>query len=118
MKQELDALWSKRVRQRDKKCALCSKGKKLAAHHWVHAKSRSNLYRWDLHNGITLCFTCHIHYVHGTASWAAISRLSDYMIRNEYITVEYLSEMVKDRPPVKITSSFFEAVRKELEGDF
>jgi hypothetical protein len=54
---KLDILWSKLVRQRDKKCMYCQSTEYLNAHHIF---SRSNLStRWDLANGICLCSGCH-----------------------------------------------------------
>ncbi len=57
LKDELDKLWSKCVRYRDKnKCQLC--GREGNNPHHIFTRSRLNT-RFDLDNGITLCCGCH-----------------------------------------------------------
>lgn len=54
----LDALWSKAIRRRDKKCQVCHATEHLQAHH-IFSRNNYGL-RWDLENGITLCAKCHL----------------------------------------------------------
>ena len=63
-KKELDKLFSLAVRERDhytcQKCGTINKHVQTA-----HIFSRSNLsVRWELLNGITLCYYCHINWCH------------------------------------------------------
>lgn len=51
--------WSRKVRERDKKCLLCDKKSNLDAHHIVPWEEDENL-RFDIQNGITYCRSCHI----------------------------------------------------------
>lgn len=61
-KKQLDILWSKAVRDRDKCCQKCGGTGGLQA---AHIFSRGNLTtRWDKTNGIALCYACHIHWAH------------------------------------------------------
>ena len=61
-KAELDTLWSIRIRDRDRNCQKCGGIGGLQA---AHIFSRGNLtMRWDLKNGIALCYACHIHWGH------------------------------------------------------
>lgn len=63
---KLDALWSKIVRLRAGNiCAMCGRYMrqdgtpwKMNAHHLI-PKGRSVFFRWNLENGICLCFRCH-----------------------------------------------------------
>lgn len=72
LRNRLDKEWSLYVRNRDKVCQKCgSTSKTLAAH---HAFGRRHLAtRWDVFNGISLCFACHINWAHrdpsGFSEW-------------------------------------------------
>lgn len=60
-KKKLDALWSKAVRTRDGfMCQRCYKTPKARGTHAHHIFRRNvNASRWDILNGITMCFGCH-----------------------------------------------------------
>lgn len=64
--------WSRAVRLRDGKCMRCGATENLAAHHWIVSRARSRRYRFDLRNGVSLCYGCHVHGVHVEASMAAV----------------------------------------------
>ena len=49
--------WSIDVRNRDKKCVICSSTKFLNAHHIIPRENKD--LRFDLNNGITLCVKHH-----------------------------------------------------------
>lgn len=66
IKKECDDLWSKVVRARAGKCELCGGGNKLDAHH-VHGRGLA--VRWDLANGIGLCYQCHRNGCHSPAAY-------------------------------------------------
>lgn len=54
---ELDRLWAKYIKKRDKKCQMCGSTTRLTAHHIItrgHYKTRYNPL-----NGICLCSKCH-----------------------------------------------------------
>jgi predicted restriction endonuclease len=130
IKKELDKLWSKRVRERDGKCALCGvKDKQLYAHHYIVNRARSVKYRHDVRNGVALCYACHRHKVHKTAAFEYAGAIADYAIRNEILTLEELKEIATDkhdnssfgvggkimRKDLGKDRGFLEAVRIELE---
>lgn len=50
--------WVKKVKQRDKECAICGSGTKLCAHH-INRWSDDPINRINIDNGITLCVNCH-----------------------------------------------------------
>lgn len=57
----LDGIWSTRIKLRDQHCLRCgTTEKKLEAAHIIGRTCRAT--RWDLNNGLTLCFTCHQNY--------------------------------------------------------
>ena len=59
---ELDALFSERIRQRDKKCFLCG-SEKIQTHHIFGRKNMS--VRWLPDNGIGICWPQHRNLAHG-----------------------------------------------------
>lgn len=77
LKKQCDKIWSILVRQRDGgKCVLCGKrSKRNAAHHWIVCKSGGNNTRWNVDNGITLCYGHHIRVVHKNADYSTIMNL-------------------------------------------
>ena len=59
---KLDIEWSRIIRTRGEKCAVCGKDGTLHAAHIFSRKSRST--RWDLDNGVCLCYYHHLHWAH------------------------------------------------------
>jgi hypothetical protein len=60
---KLDSLWSHIIREiYQGKCALCGRDGQCA-HHFFGKGSHSAT-RWDVHNGLWLCFGCHIRKIH------------------------------------------------------
>ena len=57
----LDKLWSDRVRSLGR-CEKCGTTQRLTAAHIVSRRHRST--RWDLRNGICLCYRCHMFWAH------------------------------------------------------
>lgn len=118
IKKELDGLWSAKVRERDGKCVMCGKvGKGLQAHHYLKSRARSLKYRWDLRNGITLCYGCHMYGVHKTASFDVVSALVDYVLKNGILTAREVGEIAhdKDKRDYGKDRGFLEAARINLE---
>ena len=70
--QKCHEAWSLAIRLRDGKCMRCGATENLAAHHWIVSRARSRRYRFDVQNGISLCYGCHVHGVHVEASMAAV----------------------------------------------
>lgn len=62
--------WSRAVRHRDGKCLICGETKNLHAHHWIVSRARSRKYRFDIRNGVTLCYAHHLRGIHTEASLA------------------------------------------------
>ena len=62
--------WSLAVRTRDGKCLVCGATENLQAHHWLVSRARSRKYRFDLRNGVTLCYGHHLRGIHTEASLA------------------------------------------------
>jgi len=59
---KLDKAWSEAIRWRDTYCQKCGSEERLSAAHLFSRTNRS--VRWDLDNGICLCYRCHIHWSH------------------------------------------------------
>jgi len=61
-KRELDTLFSRAIRSRDKVCQKCLSSPASQA---AHIFTRGNLTtRWDKDNALGLCYPCHIHWAH------------------------------------------------------
>ena len=58
----LDKEWSEYVRNRDKVCQKCGSFSSISAHHAFGRRHRA--VRWDVVNGVGLCFPCHIRWAH------------------------------------------------------
>ena len=60
---DLDEVWKRNVKQRDNyTCQICNKSiekRNCHAHHIIPKLKIFQKYRWDLNNGITLCYRCH-----------------------------------------------------------
>lgn len=61
LNKQLDTLWSQAIHLRDKVCRICG-DEKGQAHHIFTRKNFST--RWDLENGILLCFNHHKNMAH------------------------------------------------------
>lgn len=117
LKKKLHHIWSLKVRNRDKKCVLCGTiDKQLYAHHYIKNAARSIKYRYDLRNGVALCYACHRFKVHKTASFDIVSALVNYALKNEILTDLELSEIVHDNTNIDYVSrEYLEAIKIELE---
>ena len=61
LNKKLDKLWSEAVHLRDKVCRVCGNTKGQAHH--IFTRKHFNT-RWNLENGILLCFDCHKNTAH------------------------------------------------------
>ena len=71
LEKDLDKAWSEYVRARDRICQKCGGSGSISAHHAFGRRHRTT--RWDVINGVGLCYPCHIHWAHrdpaGFAVW-------------------------------------------------
>jgi hypothetical protein len=118
-KKELHAAWSFVVRQRDDYvCQWClhdGKHNVSTKHHGHHIVARSlcgNNGAFDVDNGMTLCFHCHIdrlksevdEYIAFRDAWVKHNLGTDYQTMRE-----------KYRPFIKFTEEFYELKKQSLE---
>jgi hypothetical protein len=106
VKKSCDVLWSQIIRAGGY-CEKCgARPEKLDAHH-VYGRTNHRL-RWDLRNGVALCYRCHIHWAEEYplefAAWFAEHRPDD---------VVYLAD-VNRLGLVKRTLADYVALREEL----
>lgn len=71
----LDDLWRDAIRSIGY-CEKCGKTSGMQAHH-IFAKGHHRILRWNLLNGICLCYRCHIHWAHAD-SVSFVRWLEDY----------------------------------------
>ena len=119
---KLDELWSKKVRERDNKCILCGKyigqPEKLQAHHWIITRARSLKYRWDLRNGVSLCYGCHICQVHHNPSVDLMNRLYNLAILNKVATINEVDEILLNSTAItKLSIKDLEQKLEELNEE-
>ena len=62
LEKKLDTEWSAYVRNRDKTCRKCGGNGSISAHHAFGRRHMGT--RWDVLNGVGLCYPCHIHWAH------------------------------------------------------
>ena len=114
LKTKCDKLWSEAVRTRDGACVLCGKTEGLNAHHWIHSKAQGNLHRWDIKNGITLCFACHIYKVHSYASADILEQLKAAAFARGIVTPEELESIANNHAIAKFGVDDMEKVKDYL----
>ena len=108
-KTELDALWAKKVKDRDGwKCVLCGRelgkiGGRANAHHVM--KKKSHLLRYDLQNGVCLCFGCHKNGVHSNDMQIAMNHLERLEAVLGLERVEYLSSLKRNPRKLSLTEA-------------
>jgi hypothetical protein len=93
---KLDEIWKKKVKQRDSYCCqVCKKkveGKNCHAHHILPKGMETS--RWDLDNGITLCYRHHKvgkYSAHMNAIWFTF-----WLKTNKYIQFRYVINKLKE----------------------
>jgi hypothetical protein len=118
-KEELHELWSRAVRQRDRYvcqwCAHDGKHNVNTLHHGHHIVARSlcgNNGAFDVDNGMTLCFHCHIDRLKAEPD--------EYIkFRDEWVQanlgIDYFTMRDKYRPFLKFTEEFYDTKRDSLE---
>jgi 5-methylcytosine-specific restriction endonuclease McrA len=92
----LDDTWKQRVKERDNFiCQICNMkivGKNCHAHHILPRQIRTC--RWDIDNGITLCYRCHkvgSYSSHMNAIWFAFWLKKNKIKQFEYIVNKLVS---------------------------
>lgn len=116
LKKKCDALWSEAVRTRDGECVLCGKKDGLNAHHWIHSKAQGNKHRWNVKNGVTLCFACHIYKVHTYASADIMLQLKYAAFMRGIVTPQEMEEIANDHAIAKFGVAELEQVKDYLNA--
>lgn len=104
--------WSLKIRRRDNyKCIWCHKRSKLNHAHHIVSKALINPYGlFDLNNGFTLCYRCHIYRLK--------SEVDEYIsIRDSYLTekdLTYNKLRLMYNKPVKFKAEDYLYKLKEL----
>jgi len=94
VKRDLDKWWSKQVSDRDKgKCILCGSTDKCSAHHWYINANRSRMARWEVANGIWLCFGCHMRIAHERPDYRTYRTFYEH-VRRKFCKTNETSNML------------------------
>ena len=102
------------MRKRDGECLLCGKKDSLNAHHWIHSRAQGNRHRWDVRNGITLCYPCHVHKVHYYASADVTDRLKKEAFSRGIVTPGDYESIANDHSIAKFGVEVMEWVKEYL----
>ena len=105
---KLDAAWSRYVRGRDKSCQKCNGSGSISAHHAFGRRHKAT--RWDVINGIGLCYPCHINWAHRDPS--GFSFWFEQMVGRD----QYLRLAEAHNIPVKHTADDLQKMLITLEG--
>ena len=116
LRKEADKLASEVVRLRDKRCLMCGATEGLQAHHFIVTKGASTKHRWDLRNLISLCYPCHIHKVHSTASLKWLGILKKAAIINGICTEQDIEEISNDIEPMRLSKGLMENIITALKA--
>ena len=81
IKKSLYEDWALRVKKRDDfKCVMCGSSENLTSHHWAISDHYSGLAKYEVCNGATLCYSCHIHKIHERADLQSIYELEKIIL--------------------------------------
>lgn len=116
LRKEADKLASEVVRKRDGRCLMCGTTENLQAHHFIVTKGASTKHRWDLRNLISLCYPCHIHKVHSTASLKWVGLLKKSAIINGICTEQDIEEISNDIEPMRLSKGLLENIITALKA--
>jgi len=115
-KKKLHKLWADTIKSRDNyTCQWCFKkcsGSGLHAHHIVSRAICGNYGRFDIDNGVSLCFHCHIQ------------RLKDFVdeyidLRDEWLMnrgLSYITLKKKYTEKFPFTEEFYNQAKKSIES--
>jgi len=116
-KKVLDGIWSKAVRTRDGfRCQRCpphkqrifdEKSKGLHAHHILTKGGHGFSTRWDIENGVAVCYGCHM-YLQGNP-------LENERFAVENLGINYEEMQRKGKTTVKV---FYDEKKAELLEEF
>lgn len=123
LKDELDRYWSLYIRKRDNKCILCGgyEGEigRLQAHHWIVSRGDSLRYKFDVRNGVALCYGCHIHRIHTNPTVSLISKLKSKAIAAGIASEQEVEEIIeKARGVSKIGIGELREMLDKLKTDY
>jgi hypothetical protein len=88
--------WAKAVKERDgNQCVVCGEKKSICAHHLIPWEIEK--YRFDINNGISLCFKHHTRYSYGLSPHSDGAALFFFwLFENRPDTYKWLKENFKD----------------------
>lgn len=94
----LDVLWAKAVKVKSGgRCELCFSSKATESHHVISRRHKA--VRWDVSNGVALCFECHREVHDGHI----------HLIPSEEVTE-------KAREAARFSTEDYEAIKSELKS--
>jgi len=79
--------WHDKVIERDGRCVICGSTKSLQAHHLNHASYYKDQ-RYDINNGVTLCYECHMNF-HNNFKRSYRQKCTKYDFDNFKVLTDY-----------------------------
>ena len=91
--------WRINVIKRDKCCMICGSKKKRQAHHLKNGNNHPK-YRFDVDNGITLCYDCHRNF-HTNFKKNYHQKTTEEDFKNFVTLINYIKEIKEINPKLK-----------------
>ena len=110
-KKELDDLWSKIIRTRDKECQWCGKKTSLQAHHIIPKGRCGFAGRYHLENGMCLCYRC--HFFEKLSRDVDFTRFLEKWLHDRDIDYDQLNATFHQKT-IKFTKDFYEQTKQRL----
>lgn len=108
-KKKLDEVWSWLVRDRDRICMVCDRGRPevtLFGHHWFLPKTYSLALRWNLLNGVTVCYGCHKFKIHLFATYCYLAPMFKRLVDNGWYAA---LQVEADKPKMALAGAELES---------
>ncbi len=83
-------IWRAQVIRRDKKCVMCGDNDRRTAHH-MNSGSYFPDERYDLSNGVCLCYGCHMNF-HNNFKRSYRTKCTKYDFENFKVLYKYIQD--------------------------
>lgn len=88
-------IWRVQVIRRDKVCKICGSNQRRQAHH-INSASYFVDERFDIENGVTLCYKCHMNfhcnYKKSYREKCTIDDYENFVVLTDYFKTAFVSE--------------------------
>ena len=117
IKKSLYEDWALRVKKRDGfKCVMCGSSENLTSHHWAICDHYSGLAKYEVCNGATLCYSCHIHKIHERADLQSVYELEKIVLpKTGYDNAQSLLSHLESVRDVDVKNCMYRTLYKLMQ---